>query len=495
MHKRVILFLMGLLVAACTPAGAGPEPAAAVATAVPTTQPTATGLMQVYENTEAGFSLRLPTDWTVGAAQEAPYGTVYLVGAAPLAPGGPANNSIIVADGRQITAVQLAEQLQCGGGCAPPALNEVNLRHGITAQYALIGGAGSPLLPWYFVNHDGDLVGLSFHDAANTEQSLDAIVQSLVFGRIYESGGEEMASLQAARQFLAEDLGVNPYALVMESITSTQWPDICLGVYSLEVTCAQVVTPGYAVTLSLREQLFQVNSSVDGRLVVGVPVSGAPGGGLSLTWTDGGCHLALVQPGSGVKSGPCDGPLTAYAFSPDTAEAAAQLDTMMARLTPFYAETAVGLLNVNGFGAELASPAQVRQLAELAHWLTETAVAGRSSAADHLAFSWHREGGIAGFCDDLAVYSTGLAQATSCRGTNVSAWLSNEQLAQLYDWRDTLQGFDFEQADAAGAADGLRHAVMFMGNGRNQPTETQKQAVLTLADAIFAAAVANTSTR
>jgi hypothetical protein len=128
----------------------------------------------------------------------------------------------------------------------------------------------------------------------------------------------------------------------------------------------------------------------------------------------------------------------------------------------------------------------VRQIAELARWLTETAVAGRSSAANHLAFSWHREGGLAGFCDDLAVYRTGLAQATSCKGTNASLTLTAEQLTQLYDWRDRLQSFDLEQADPAGAADGMTITVLFEGNGRTQPTAVQKQAVQDLAGAIFA---------
>lgn len=501
MKKSLILILTFLLLlAACAPTGAASEPAVPEVTAVPTVKPAATdapveavtGLMQVYENKDAGFSLRLPTNWTVSEAQVSTFQTLYLVGPEP-AQVGPANSSIIVADADQMTAVQLAEQLQCGGSCNAPVLTDVKLRNGITTQFALIGGGGSPLLPWYFVEHDGKLVALSFHDPVNTEQSLDAIVQSLVFGPIFESGGEEMAPLQAARQMLAESLGVNPYALVMESITSIDWPDSCLGVYVPEAMCAQVVTPGYAVTLSLREQLYQANSNADGSLVVRVPVSGAPGGGLSLTWQDGGgCYLALVQPGSGVKSGPCDGSLTAYAFSSDTSEAVAQLDTMMAKMAPFYSETAVGLLNVNGFGTEFANAAQMRQMAEMARWLTETAVAGRTSAADHLAFSWHREGGMAGYCDDLAVYSTGLSQATSCKGTNTSIMLTEEQLAQLYDWRDTLQGFDFEQADPAGVADGMRIAVMFKGNGRAQPTAAQKQAVLALADAIYAEATTTT---
>ncbi|HRW07572.1 MAG TPA: hypothetical protein P5121_20855 [Caldilineaceae bacterium] len=486
------LLLVLFLVAGCTVGAVAPLASTNSApTAEPNAAATPAGLLQVYENAEAGFSLRLPTDWTVGDAQERPYGTLYLMGPAPLSPNSAVNGSIIVADAGQLTTEQLAAQLRCGASenaapCDAPALAAVQLRNGIAAQFALIDGNGSPLRPWYFVTHDNKLVALTVHDAVQTEQSLEAIVQSLVFGQIVESGGEEMAALQAARQTLATTLDIHPYALQMESIVSTDWPDSCLGVHSPEVMCAAVTTPGYAVTLSWQGQFYQVNSNADGTQVAQVPVTGAPTGGLSLTWeAENRCHLAIVQPANGVQTGFCDGPLTTYPFSSDTSDTVAQLDALIAPLAPFYAETPLGTLNVNGSGTAFAGATQQRQIAEMARWLTETAIAGRSSAADQLIFSWHREGGIAGFCDDLAVYRTGLVQATSCQGTALTTTLSEEQLTQLYDWLDTLSSFDLTQRDPAGAADAMTLTLLFQGNGHNPATAAQQQEIIDFAGMLY----------
>jgi 23S rRNA (guanine2445-N2)-methyltransferase / 23S rRNA (guanine2069-N7)-methyltransferase len=56
----------------------------------------------------------------------------------------------------------------------------------------------------------------------------------------------------------------------------------------------------------------------------------------------------------------------------------------------------------------------------------------------------HREGGIAGFCDDLTVYVTGYAYLSSCKG-NVADLLANELRARGVDvTREHPAGVSFE---------------------------------------------------
>ncbi|MGB5052297.1 MAG: hypothetical protein WBO46_25330 [Caldilineaceae bacterium] len=212
-----------------------------------------------------------------------------------------------------------------------------------------------------------------------------------------------------------------------------------------------------------------------------------PAVGLTLTWQDGdNCTTALLQPESGVQTGPCNGQPTNYPFSTDTPDAAALLTRFVTAYAPFTAETPIGTVKLNSTGTTRATPAQQRQMAETARWLIETAMAGRSSAANYLALSWHREGGIAGFCDDLAISTTGLAQATTCKGTAPVVTLSDAQLGQLYTWLDTLQAFDATQDDPVGVADAMHISLRFGGRGAVPADAPQQQAILDFASALFA---------
>jgi hypothetical protein len=239
---------------------------------------TEAGLMQAYENEEGGFSLRLPTDWTVREAEEAPYGSVYQLGPDPLAASGPSNSTIVVANAGEITVEELAEQLQCGGGCEVPELTDVTLRSGIPAQQAIIGGAGAPETTWTFVEQGDTLLGLSIHAPEDPTQPLAAITESLVFGPLLESGGEEFSAVQAARQDLAQQIEVNPYTILLDSVEPMEWPDSCLGVAQEGVMCAQVVTPGYRVVLRTDDETYTYHTDETGTQVILAPEENAAGG-------------------------------------------------------------------------------------------------------------------------------------------------------------------------------------------------------------------------
>lgn len=229
------------------------------------------GLMQAYENEEGGFSLRLPTDWTVSEPEEAPYGSVYQLGPEPLAEAGPSNSTLVVANAGEITVEELAEQLACGGGCPVPELTDVTLRNGIPAQQAMIGRDGAPETTWTFIEQGDTLLGLSIHAPEDPTQQLDAITESLVFGPLLESGGEEFSAVQAARQDLAQELNVNPYTIVLESVEFVEWPDACLGVEQAGVMCAQVVTPGYRVVLRAQDETYVYHTDETGSQVIPAP--------------------------------------------------------------------------------------------------------------------------------------------------------------------------------------------------------------------------------
>ena len=105
-----------------------------------------------------------------------------------------------------------------------------------------------------------------------------------------------------------------------------------------------------------------------------------------------------------------------------------------------------------------------------------------------LALTWHREGGIAGFCNDLVVDVTGEAIAFSCQA-GPSAEVTRELLSvenrhQLDAWRISLQPFEYSQTDSA-TADAMSVQFTFTGYGTKAATDTQQADIAAFAGATY----------
>ena len=114
---------------------------------------------------------------------------------------------------------------------------------------------------------------------------------------------------------------------------------------------------------------------------------------------------------------------------------------------------------------------------------------GRLDASDGPVLAWHREGGIAGFCDDLTVYVTGDAFASSCKGNQPldlgHTRLTAEQLAHVYAWVDQLKSFEFDQTDPA-KADQMTIRIVFSGAGSVDASDADIQTIQQFAADVFA---------
>jgi hypothetical protein len=213
---------------------------------------------------------------------------------------------------------------------------------------------------------------------------------------------------------------------------------------------------------------------------------------VTVVWTGAGIHpcTSLIVGREDLAFGPCGGVLMVNQFAPDTfGRRAEDLAYFVHTYTPFEAETPAGKVNFVGQGAVRATPAEQRMIAEWAHWVSVEAAAGRGGASWGLAFAWHREGGIAGFGDDLAVYVTGEVFATSCKGGQPDdlgrGYLTAPQLQQVYGWLDSLQNFYVEHTDPA-TADAMTVRLVFSGTGAAEPTDADQQAIQDFAAALFA---------
>ena len=63
-----------------------------------------------------------------------------------------------------------------------------------------------------------------------------------------------------------------------------------------------------------------------------------------------------------------------------------------------------------------------------------TPTPGEVNAGGGPVLVWHREGGIAGFCDDLTVNADGSYTAERCTGEAMTSTLTADEQALLNDW-------------------------------------------------------------
>ena len=72
------------------------------------------------------------------------------------------------------------------------------------------------------------------------------------------------SAARAARNSLAARLGISTSDVIVTSIESRDWPDSCLGLARSGQFCAQVIVPGYQVTMQARGLTYIYRTNIDG---------------------------------------------------------------------------------------------------------------------------------------------------------------------------------------------------------------------------------------
>jgi hypothetical protein len=302
----------------------------------------------------------------------------------------------------------------------------------------------------------------------------------------------ESAELDAGalvRQILAQQLQLDLDQIEIVSVEAVEWPDACLGVYTADMMCAQVITPGYRVILAVNGEQYEYHTNLDGSSVQLASAPEANVGEILIGWqqTQDTCQSAQFSTES-VVYGSCMGVrMGGKLVSP---EREAELADFVATFAPFEAENKAGIITFNGQGSTEATPAEQRMITEWARQASQESAAGRSAASLGLAFAWHREGSIAGFCDDLTTYVTGQLFASTCKGqtpkTFTARRMTSEELEKIYAWVDEYSAFEYDHTDAA-SADAMTIRLVFSGAGTVPADEATQQAVLDFAAELYTA--------
>lgn len=299
------------------------------------------------------------------------------------------------------------------------------------------------------------------------------------------------------RQVLAMQLQLDLDDVAITAAEAVTWPDQCLGKPNPAELCAASETPGYRITLSTNGEEYVYHTNADGSQVRLAAAPAPQIGATLLEWTGNGeIGCTTVQIGTdGVAIGRCYEDRLGMPFP--VATRATDLADFAQTFAPFRADTVAGTVVFTGTGSTAATPAEQRMIAEWARLVQVEAQGGRSGASWGLAFAWHREGGIAGFCDDLTVYVTGEAWATSCRGAQPQDLahfrLDATQLETLYQWVDTFQSFELEQSDSA-VADGMTVTLIFAGAGAEVAGEGEQALIVDFAQNLYNEGVQAAST-
>ena len=74
-------------------------------------------------------------------------------------------------------------------------------------------------------------------------------------------------AVNAARQFLADLLSIKPITIKVVDYSSRDWPDGCLGIAEKGISCLQVITPGYLVTLEHDGITYKIRTNTSGTLI------------------------------------------------------------------------------------------------------------------------------------------------------------------------------------------------------------------------------------
>lgn len=115
---------------------------------------------------------------------------------------------------------------------------------------------------------------------------------------------------------------------------------------------------------------------------------------------------------------------------------------------------------------------------------------GNSIVPATLALTWQREGGIAGFCDNLTVYLSGEVYGNHCKsqegrlGTFASLLSPSEQV-QFFTWAADYGRLTLDASDPRGVSDQMKVTVDFYGTGQGKPDKSAEAEIFNWAQTLY----------
>ena len=266
----------------------------------------------------------------------------------------------------------------------------------------------------------------------------------------------------AAISALSDITGLSADTITLVSTEAVTWPDGCLGVQRLGVMCTQAEVEGFKILLEAEGKQYEFHTNQNGSAVV-LAAGEASGLVEESLISQLAQNLGLDKKDISVVS-------NEEVEFPDSCLGVAMPEVMCAQaITPGR----IVVLEANGIQYEYHVNAD-----------------GSHVQPATLALTWKREGGIAGFCDNMTVFLSGEIFTTSCKGSDsrmgtLSALLTAEEQDQFNTWISTIGQAEVDASDPEGVSDRMVVTLSFFGNGNGKLLADDKQALLLWAQELF----------
>ena len=272
------------------------------------------------------------------------------------------------------------------------------------------------------------------------------------------------AAVQAVRAAVAKALGLPEYRVSVVSVEAVEWTDSCLGIARIDASCLQALTPGYRIIVEANGQLFEYHTNADGSAVAVAPVNDTVAANPAVQ-----AALAALAKSLGLE---------AYQIFVVSVAPREWPDACLG-----VSRGGVGCAQVITPGYAIVLEANQGQLYEY-----HTNQDGSTVQPANVALSWTRNGGIAGFCDELVIYHSGDIEVRNCQQEVVSASslaaLAEADVALFNEWLANFGPVSILQDDGA-VADSMAIGLSLTGAGSAQPTEAEQQALLQWAQNVY----------
>lgn len=263
----------------------------------------------------------------------------------------------------------------------------------------------------------------------------------------------------AAMDALAKILGLPMANITLISQEAVEWADGCLGIVYINALCAAVITPGYRLVLEADDVRYVYHTNADGTLALAAQTEG----------------LAMSE--------------TLQRTMRETLANALGIDytrtVVVSAEAVEWPNSCLGVARPGLACLEVITPGMLISLKEKGMtYEYHTNADGSAIVPATVALTWHREGGIAGFCDDLVIYLVGDVHASTCAGNASTGKLTVDELAQLHQWLTRFGPVSVSRKDPA-VADAMTIELTLKGISSVEATEADQQTLTTWAQAIY----------
>ena len=261
-------------------------------------------------------------------------------------------------------------------------------------------------------------------------------------------------SQHAAIAALSATLNLPADQIKVISAQAVIWPDGCLGVPRMSIMCTQAAVNGFQIILEANGKQYEYHTNQDGTSVIQSILSSVSGDVEEMSISQLEANLGIDKSKISVVSD------TAVEF-PNSCMGVAMIDVACAQIvTPGR----IVILEANTIQYEYHSNQD-----------------GSILQPATVALTWTRQGGIAGFCDNLTIFLSGEVYGKQCKPQSKEATgtfaklLSASERDQFDAWINEFGLVELDASNPIGVSDRMIVKLSMFGNGNSMLTKPEEQ--------------------